>query len=285
MGIHPHTASHEDYCAYIEYLAEHIKAPSTVRNKISQVRVHLNLVGASLHQINHPRVYRALDALDRGVEYVPRVKQPLDPKVFYNVILQLPNAYIGLATRAALLTIYYGALRQTELLPKTVGAWCPHTQPTRGDTTVTDDSCTIVIKRGKNMQKVGQSRTVIMARADNPHICPVMAIRDMILQCPTHHHTDPLFMFEDTRKPIPVTKITAMLYDMMRQIGSAHLISNTTLHSIRKSSATDAYSAGCSETSIKNFGGWSSAAYKAYIRTSNKTVNNVLIRSIDGQQP
>lgn len=283
MGIHQHHASHEDYCAYIEYLAQHINAPSTIRNKISHVRVHLTLAEAPTHQINHSRVYPALDALERDVEYIPRVKQPLDPKVFYSVIVQLPRTYIGLATRAALLTIYYGAFRQTELLPKTVGAWCPHTQPTRGDITFHHSSCEILIKRGKNMQKAGQSRTVCMDTADNPHICPVSALREMILHCPTHFPHDPLFMFKDNRRPIPVTKVTAMLYQMMRQIGEAGLISTTTLHSIRKSSATDAYAAGCSETSIKNFGGWSSAAYRAYIRTSNRTVNQVLMKSIDCQ--
>lgn len=104
-GVDPYQASYQDICAYVEYMTDHISAPSTIRNKISQVRVHLGLVEVSLEQINHPRVARALEALDRDKTYIPRVKVPLQPSHLYDIILNIQADPLGHVVRAAILTI------------------------------------------------------------------------------------------------------------------------------------------------------------------------------------
>lgn len=278
-------ATYQDFCAYIEYLARHTAAPATIRNKISQLRIHFQLMDAPSAQLNHPRVYRALDALDRNKSYVPRLKNPIPPDHFYSIISSLHDDEIHNIVRAALLTLYYGVLRQSEILPRSVGMWDPVTQPTRQDLSLNIDSCSILIKKAKNLQKAGQSRVVVMQAASNPIICPVLALRTLIHQTPTISPNDPLFMFPLDRRPVPASFVLKQLHEAMERAGLDDLIPTTSLHSIRKSAATDAFMAGCSENSIKNYGGWSSQAYRVYIQTSNQHVNRTLIRSLNSTHP
>lgn len=276
----PYQAQYQDICSYVEYLTDHIRAPSTIRNKISQVRVHLGLAEVSLEQVNHPRVARALEALDRDKSYIPRVKSPLEPCHLYAILSNVKVDPLGNVVRAALLTIYFGALRQSELLPRTVKTWNPMTQPTLGDLVVTADTCTITIKTGKNMQRVGQHRQVVLERVENPVVCPVRAIQIVLCYNEGSCPSDPIFTFPRTAVPITAPKVTKIMHQVMKDIGLAHLVAKVSLHSIRKSAATDAYMAGCSETSIRHYGGWTSSAYRSYISTSNRSVNRVLRNTI-----
>lgn len=281
VGVDAYNADYQALCAYVEYLTDYISAPSTIRNKISQVRVHLSLVEAPLDQVNHPRVSRALEALDRDKSYVPRVKSPLQAQHFYDILCNIEDDRLGAVIRAILLTIYYGALRQSELLPRTVKTWNPTTQPTMADLSLDDHTCTIMIKTGKNMQKIGQFREVVMERARNPVVCPVRAIQAVLYQNPLHPDA-PIFSYPGTVVPVTAPKVTKTMHRIMYKIGLGQLVSKVSLHSIRKSAATDAFLAGCSETSIRQYGGWTSQAYRSYIATSNRAVNRVLIDTIGG---
>lgn len=281
LNIQPYQVSYDDICVYIEYLAKHIPAPATIRNKISQVRTHFSLMDVPLTHINHIRVSRALDALDRNKFYIPRIKEPLEPMSFYHILSSLGTDPNGIMIRAALLTLYYGCLRQSELMPRTVTRWDPLVQPTRGDMYMSDSKCFIHVKKAKNMQKYGQYKTVVMQSAQDYNICPVTAISHMVSLTPTLSSSDPLFMFYDTRDPVPSSFVLTRLHETMKLTGLQQYIPITSLHSIRKSAATDAFMAGCSENSIKNYGAWSSSAYKAYIKTSNHQVNQSLIRTLD----
>lgn len=281
LGIDELNPTYEDVLTYIEYLAEHVGAPSTVKNKLSQVRVFINLAESKSTSFAHPRVQRAIDALEKHKTYTPRVKDPLDPYILYGIISNIATDPLGVTIRAAFLILYYGALRQSELLPRTVNSWSRYIQPTRGDCTLSQESCIITIKTGKNMQKVGQQQVINLIRASNPIICPVMTMHQVYSNTPTQQISEPLLMFPDTRKPLPSSLVVKELHSVMRYIGLADMIPRTSLHSLRKAAATNAFTGGCTETSIKNYGGWSSDAYTAYIRTSNQKVNISLIQSLD----
>lgn len=281
LNIPPYQVSYHDICGYIEYLASHIRAPATIRNKISQIRTHFQLLDLPLSPFFHLRVTRALDALDRTKRHIPGVKLPLEPQDFYAILCALEKDPVGNLIRAVLLTMYFGVLRQSELIPRSVAAWDPEFQPTRGDVLLSEDRCIIYIKKGKNMQKYNQNRTIIMQAANNKLICPVNAMHVMFSETPPYLKSDPIFMFHDSRKPVPATYILKQLHHTMYRAGLDESVDQTSLHSIRKSAATDAYMAGCSEHSIKSYGGWSSSAYRVYIQTSNNRVNRSLINQLD----
>lgn len=264
----------------MEYLADHDISPSTVRNKLSQVRVHLSLVGAPPDSLNHPRVHRALDAMDRDKTHVPRVKEAISPDVFSGLLRSLAHDPLMNIARAAYLLLYYGALRQSEITSRTIASWDSAIHPTRGDFKLYPDRCTLFVKYGKNLQKIGQYRNIELIAAIDPTFCPVRAMRTVLLETPTISNIDPLLMFPNNRKPVPTTFLARVLKDHLIKMGLPSLNSIISLHSLRKAAATDAFAGGCPELTIKQYGGWSSSAYTSYINTNNSRVNNTLVATL-----
>lgn len=215
---------------------------------------------------------------ERDKSYVPRVKDPIPPHLLRAVLHRLDTHPVTIA-RAVYLFLYFGALRQSELVPKSASLWRADIQPTRDDLQVMQDRCVLYIKTGKNMQRVGQYRRVILDAAHDPYLCPVRAMHQVLVDTPTLSPTEPLFMFPDSRAPVPSTLFLKILHSNLRSLCLSHLTPKISLHSLRKAAATNAFSAGCSELSIKRYGAWSSSAYTAYINTSNQTVNQTLIKS------
>lgn len=281
LDVPPFQPTYQDICTYVEYVVSHSPAPATVRNKISQVRVFLQLSEGDVSAFNHPRTLRALDALDRDKSYVQNLKLPIETVVFSAALMDLGASPIGTVVRAAMLLIYYGALRQSELLPRTVKTWSPQVQPTREDIKITHDAVVLYIKTGKNLNKVGQFREVVMRSAEEEVFCPVRVTRQAMelgLNC---RRSDPILVFPGSNNPVTAPYVTRSLHNALRNIGASDIIPTTSLHSLRKTAATQAFSQGCSELSIRNYGAWSSSAYKQYILTSNATVNQSLIKSLN----
>lgn len=280
LGIDPYQTTYEDICAYLEYLADNRVTPSTIRNKLSHIRVHLSLLGITNHSLQHPRVHRALDAMDRDKTHVPRSKDPIPPDVFMGILRILPDDPLMHIARAAFLLLYYGALRQSELTSRTIRSWDASVHPTRGDFNLYEDRCTLFVKFGKNLQKIGQYRNIDLSAASQTIICPVEAMRVVLLDTPTVSTSDPLFMFPTTRKPVPTTFLARVLKDHLIQMGLRSLTDSISLHSLRKAAATDAFAAGCPELTIKQYGGWSSSAYTTYIQSNNLRVNSTLVATL-----
>lgn len=278
--IHPYRAGYQDVCAFLEYLARFIPAPSTIKNKLSHIRTHMALVEESAQVLSHPRVHRAIDAMERDKEYVPRTKDPIPSNILAFIIHKLDISPMSNIMRSILLTMYYGALRQSELLPNSTTTWSHKKHPTRADVMIEDGVCSVFVKFGKNMQKIGQNRMVRMASAEDPALCPVAAMKRVYSDTPTRSPSDPLYMFPNSRKPVPVTYARKEFTRLLSLAGFQHLLPHLSLHSLRKAAATNAFAGGCSELSIKRYGAWSSDAYASYIKTSDASVNQQLILSL-----
>lgn len=281
MSIPPFEATYQDICGFVEYLGMHGKSPSTIKNKISHLRVFMSLVDGSKCQLNHPRVVRALEGFDRNKSYIPNIKQPIHPQVFSEILFALKFDKLSTVVRACLLVLYHGALRQSELLPRSVGSWDPSIQPVRGDCKVFNDHIQIFIKTGKNMKRAGQHRLVTLLKSKSMPLCPVRALCQHFTDTPTYYSSDPLVMFPDTQAPVPSSFLVSNLHGLLRYCGHENLVKSASLHSLRKSAATNAFAEGCSELSIRNFGGWSSDAYKVYISTQNTQVTKSLLASVE----
>ena len=190
-------------CTFLEYVAQHTPAPATIRNKVSHVRTYLRMSGRNTKAIDHPRVRMALDAFDRDKSYVPRVKGALPVPAMPRAITHLPDSHIGSAVAAAVL--YYGTLRQSEVVPPSIRAFDRFRHPTRADIATVTGGLRLTVKWAKNMQKVGQSRSVVLPWVSDRAMCPVTALQNNILAVPTKTLEDPLIMFPDTCRPVPAT--------------------------------------------------------------------------------
>lgn len=276
MDIDPYNLRFQDVCAYIEYVTSFGASANTVKNKLSHVRVHYTLLDLDSDVLS---VVRSIDAIERDPEYEPRTKDPLPPSVFRDILGFLPHDVNGIITRAALLVLYYGALRQSELLPISVSKWDAKKHPMRQDLTFSQDSCALYINHGKNMQKSGQHRIIQLASVHDERFCPVRALTAMVAQVPATHD-QPLFVFPRTNKPVPSSYVNRQYHAALDHLQIPNAKRRFSLHSLRKAAATNAFTGGCSELSIKRYGAWSSSAYTTYIQTSNEYVNQSLISAI-----
>ena len=266
-------------CAFLEYLADYIPAPATIRNKLSHIRTYLRLAGADTAPMYHIRVTRALEAINRNKAYQPVKKIALPMDALRSVIFNISRDRIGVAIRTAILLIYYGALRQSEVAPPTVPQFDPTRHPTRADVVISTREITMTVKWAKNMQKTGETRSVTMTRVPNPLLCPVQSLSTHFAHTPTASSSDPILVYPDTLHPIPLTVIRQVWEQTIHSLGLPK--AKFSLHSIRKSAATQAHLGGCGELTVQRLGGWKSAAYKQYIDSNNDTrANRALIKSI-----
>ena len=159
------------------------------------------------------------------------------------VIFSIPKSVVGTGVTAAILIMFFGALRQSEVAPITVKQFNPAIHPTRGDVTLTDTSLSMKIKWAKNMQKNGQFRKINLAACKDPRLCPVKTLQAHYDHTPTASSTDPLIMHPGSHHPIPVSVIKSV-WDAALTVAKADKTAFS-LHSLRKAAATEVYMGGC----------------------------------------
>lgn len=268
-------------CAYIEELTDGSPSPKTVANNVSHIRTYLRKVDVPTQPLDHNRVKWALDALKRDVSYQPRIKNPMPTQLLQDMVTALPHDELGNILKVSVLTMFYAALRQSEVLAPTIKGYDPRFHLSRADVTLHHDAVEILIKHAKNMQTVYQSKRLSLQASTNPHTCIVTAVKQMLSHTPTRHPSEPFIMFANSRKPVTI--------DHVRRAWNRHLIHNgidvshLSLHSLRKAAATAAHDEGCSELQIQNYGGWRSNAHRYYIKTSQHHVNAAITNSLSSK--
>ena len=279
MGFIPATPSYQQFTAYIEYITLTVKSPKTVMNKVSHVRAHMTSIGEPLSPFYHPRVMALLEAIKRDKVYVPRPKSPIPMEALRRIILQFKDNPVGRMERAVVLLLYHGALRQSEALPPSVASFLATSHLTRGDVRLSKGFGMVLIKAAKNLQYHDQQRDVTLYPVEEQLFCPITSLMQVIQDTPTAHKTDPMFMFPDTRMPVPTTYMNKRWRKTLIKLAIAP--APFSLHSLRKAAATEAHRAGCSDQQIKDFGGWASDAYKTYIvRTLPTPVHKAVTQAI-----
>ena len=232
---------------------------------------------ARAHVLAHGGRCNHSNAYNRDKSYQSRAKDALPMPDMARALGELPNSMVGDATRAAVLTMFYAALRQSEVAPPTMGAFDHTRHPTRGEIRLTTEGISLRVKWAKNMQKVGQQRTVTLPLVPEVALCPVRAIRANIMAVPTKSQKDPLLMLP-SRAPVPCSLVKKTWDTALHVVGVD--ITTYSLHSLRKAAATQAHAKGCTETEIQRHGGWRSTAYRTYIATRTGRVTSALVDSI-----
>ena len=174
--------------------------------------------------------------------------------------------------------MFYGAMRQSEVVPQSQRAFDPTRHLTRRDVSVAS-TLRIKVKWAKNMQRYDQQRTLTMLPTGNHNTCPVMAVRAVLRATPEVPQDAPLLVIPGTTRPMTAAYLRAAWASMLKKLGITP--GTFGLHSIRKAAATAAHQAGCTDLQVQRHGGWKSNAYKNYIETHDSyKVHKALIHSI-----
>lgn len=278
MNLVPTVPIYQNICAYVEYLVASTPSPKTVSNHISHLRTYLRKAQASTRQVDNYRVKWALTAVGKDSAYVPRIKLAFPVLLLKRMIQLLPFTYHGTIIKAAVLVMYYAALRQSEVMPYSSASFDPRRHLSRNDVTIIDGSVRIRVKHAKNLQSVYQQKSVILHAAPDPSLCVVNTLRTHFEHVPTLHPNEPCLMFHHNRRPVPV--------EFVRRQWASHLSSQDidtsplSLHSLRKAAATAAHDQGCPELDIQRYGGWRSNAHRSYITASQRHVNAAITRAL-----
>lgn len=271
-------------CGFLEYMALQEYSPKTIKNKLSHIKNHVMMIGEPVDVFSHVRVRRHLDALDRDKTYVSKAKLPVPMAVLRAALENIPNKDDGQVVRAAVMLAFYGGLRQSELAPPSRNRFSVFHHPTRGDMDISKHKLHLRVKWGKNYQLYNQSHNVSLEASDQKSTCPVYACYKMFKTTPTAHPDEPLFMFPDTRVPMPHSYIRKRWEQALIQAGVKH--KKYSLHSLRKANATEAFRQGVPEISIQRAGGWRSRkSLQSYIYTEDSSaVNAALHKAISRRQ-
>lgn len=269
MKFSPQTPTYQELTAYMEFSMMRAKSPRTMANKIAHIRVYMKDVGADLKPFFHPKVLSVLEGIKRDKTYIPRPKIPMPMTALRRVVQALGNDKPGRLQAAIILVIYHAALRQSDLLPPAVSLFDYTYHLTRGDVRLLSDFGMLRLKGGKTLQHYDQTREVTIHAAPQEMYCPLVALKRVIQDTPTLSPRDPMFMFPDSRAPVPTTYMNGIWAKVLDKLNIQK--APFSLHSLRKAAATEASRAGCSDQDIQQFGGWTSDAYKAYIYKQPQT--------------
>ena len=262
---------------WIEEIADR-QCPSSVANNLSHIKMHFRLNNAPLDPLEDIRVKLAMDALKRSKIHKPRPTPHVPLTTIKAVLIELQGSPNHRMVAFAILIMYYTGARQSEVAPKTGNAFDKTRHTTREDVSIMDGNLRIHKKWAKNMQGNAQSRTLTLAPATNPILCPVTAYGEMIREAPTRNPLQPLLVYPKDGHTVTIPYIARTWKNAQVAVGTT---TPYTLHAIRRTAATVAFASGSSELEVQRFGGWASQAHRTYINTddSNK-VNRTLISAI-----
>lgn len=268
-----------EICAYLESIAKNIPSPRTIANHVSHLRTYFRKAQVPTTALDNWRVRWAMNGFNRDKSYVPRVKAAFPASSLQQTVSLLQDHGNQLLVKVSVLLMYYAALRQSEVLPNTSASYDRRYHLSRRDVVISDDSVKVFIKHAKNLQTIYQTKSVVLRSSPNPSVCIVAALSRMYQLIPTLSPDDACIVFKDTRRPVTT--------EYVRRHWSAHLKANgvdttaLSLHSLRKAAATEAHNQGCNELDIQRYGGWRSNSHRAYITTSQATVNQAVIRALN----
>ena len=143
----------------------------------------MRLAGASLEGFNHILVTRALDAISRRKDHVSNKKDAILALLLRAALQAIGPEHNELMVRAAVLLMFYGALRQSEVALPRIRAFDPLLHLTRADIQV-GEQLTVTIKAGKNLQKHDQRKISTLSPTGDPLTCPLDTVKEVLRVTP-----------------------------------------------------------------------------------------------------
>jgi hypothetical protein len=266
---------------YLEYLAQHLKSPQSVKNYLSAVGlIHRQLGLQCTAMLSFPVI-----TMLRAIQHT--LRNPILPKlpVSVNMLLQMVQFCQHLGTwgrimKCALLFSFFGFLRQSNVAPRSHQLFDTTRDTLRSDINVSSQGVTIRLKWTKTHQSSHTPVIIKLPCIQGSPLCPTNAYRLMCITFPTRGRNTPLLYYYPTvHHPAVVT--TRMLAQFRKFIQRLHLPQGRfTLHSLRKGGATLCHAHGVPVDQIKTHGTWASEAVWSYINPDTAAISMAMLKAI-----
>ena len=260
-------------CWYIEYLARHHYSPGAISNHISHLRTYYRLAGLDPAPFHHFRVSLALRAVAMNIRRPQAEKLPVTPKVLRAVLTRIRQGPDHLPLTLGILIMFLGFLRQSSVVPGSVGAFDPSRHLTWADATATPTGLVIKIKWSKTIQKAADQKSILLPQTNDRSLCPVRAFKAYASTIQRPHHDAPLLTFRDGNT-LTTRYIARRWSTALKEAGLP--VTAYSLHSLRKGGASFAYNDGNAKLNdVMAQGTWRSDAVRSYIRPQDAAPNTV----------
>ena len=263
-NITPFPASHDNLLRYVAYLARSRKA-NTVRQYLSSLRfIHLDMGFKNPTEQNW-----ALETLLKGIkrakggEVTP--KEPITPDILLRLHRTInPDDPIDATFWAVCLTMFFGLLRKSNVMPPSASHFDPSKHLTRQDFAATQEGLVLVSRWAKNNQfRTRKLQSPLPAMPGHP-LCPVSAV-GRAFQLNPSKEDQPAFTVPGSGGPRPLL-YPAFLSILRQKLHLAGFDPQVyAAHSFRRGGATWAFAQGLPGEVIRALGDWHSDAYLAYI--------------------
>lgn len=270
--------THDHVCMFIEYMVYYKRAPDTIKNYISNIKMALRRMGYSTKVFEEQKVKDAATAVAKNVRQERKKAPPMDRGHLRLIMNFLDQDTEGPTLRFAILTMYFTIFRQSNLAPRRAASFDATRTLTRQDVSIDEEKIGVRHKWSKTEQKGIGDDYVFIPKLSDLEFCLPSAFTRMLLHRPTFMQGQPLLVFADM-SPMPLSYITRKYYQAQVTLA---LPFRYTLHSLRRGGAHLFQAIGLSDREVQLYGRWESRACKRYMRSR---VNSKVMRLLRAAFP
>ena len=265
---------------YIRCLANSFKNVKSVRNYISGARTFLTMVGGNPVHFSSPLVSTLLKGIANQSAHEERQAPPLPRRRLLQMCDDLRS--VGTDGEVAAAACLFGVatfLRQSNFL--LAGATPGHHLIFRRHILLTPRGMDVTVTSTKTLSPSSGGVVIPVARVPGSRHCPVAALLRAWALAPGARD-GALFSLPSTGRPLTTTVLTTMARRALAGRGWP-LAHTFTIHSLRRTGARLAASAGATEAELMLHGTWTSSAVRTYVpRQLTSSVPSALASCLEG---
>ena len=272
--IHPSPAQ---LAMYLEYLAQNLRSPQSVKNYLSAVAHLHRQAGLDCTAIQSTQVINMLRAIDHTLRSPILQTLPISLPILHRLVLLCDQLGTwGLVCKCAFLFCFFGFLRQSNVAPRSPQLFDNTRDTCREDVQSLRGGLRLRLKWTKTHQGAHHPIWIPLPRIQGSPLCPVRAFERMCTALPATSKNTPLLIYA-TRRRQPTVVTSRLLARQLKQlIQQLHLNPAThTLHSLRKGGATLAHTMGIPIEQIQTHGTWSSGSVWTYLKPSQSQRSSI----------
>ena len=267
LRLDPLPATERTILCYIAWLHKKGLGHSTINSHLSAIRNLHILNGQEFTDIRSAKVKLALRSIVL-VSDPPRQKSAIDFKLLNDIWPLIIRSSDAELWSAVISLGFFAGLRGSEYAVNPAQG----SGPTMKSVTFSPDMRALKYKVSKSKTKIHGFEIVLGCSAHR--ICALCCMKSYLKARGTYSVIkENSWLFETSSgKPVTKASIDTFLKDIMRDHG--YQAKNYSTHSLRAGAASTAAQLGCTDYQVKAIGGWSSEAYKLYIRNNSTFTRN-----------
>ena len=250
-------------CWYLEHLAGRGLASTTISNHLSALRTYFSMAGLATTHLYARQVVNAMRAISITHRHVSRPALAITPDVLTAALTHAHLLPQPLHIKLAVIWMFAGFLRQSNISPASTASFDPSRHTTRGDVKLTPNGIILSLKWSKTIQNSKAPATILLQPIAGSPVCPVQAYKELLIVAPTYYPHQPLLQYPDGN-PITARHISRAWAVMLKAAGIAE--DRYTLHGLRRGGASFSYhDGGATLEDVMAHGNWASSAVRAYL--------------------